>query len=388
MPNRTPLYQSHVDLGAQMVDFGGWIMPVRYTSDKEEHFATRKNAGLFDVSHMGEVFLRGPRAVDAADYLLTNNIQRLKINQAAYSMMLKENGGIVDDVIAYKMSNEEVLICINAGNRNKDVNWIQKTITSKFNSNEVTVTNESTDWAQIALQGPSAQSIFNKIMDGNLWPVKKFWFTCHPAALIKSGAGFDGGPPHPDKTPDRVRGDIIVARTGYTGEDGVEIFLPTNDAKDMWDKLLVAGAEHGIKPCGLSARDSLRLEAGLCLYGNDINEVLTPVDANLMWTVKLKGDDFVGKESIIQKKDSPTKKLVGLKITGRGIARHDYPVQDSDGENIGIVTSGTQSPTLGFPIAMAYVNAPHFETGNVVYVNIRNRPVTAEIVDIPFVPRG
>lgn len=372
MPNKTPLYQSHVNANAQMVDFGGWLMPVRYSSDKEEHFATRKSAGLFDVSHMGEVFLRGPKAVDAADYLLSNNIQRLKIGQAAYSMMLRESGGIVDDVIAYKMSDEEILICINAGNRDKDVDWIQEIITSKFTSAEVTVTNESDDWAQIALQGPSSRTIFNKVLHPNTWPEKKFWFTCHP-----------------DKTPDRVRGDIIVARTGYTGEDGVEIFLPSADAKALWDRLLDAGADLGIKPCGLSARDSLRLEAGLCLYGNDISDDLTPIDANLMWTVKLHGDNFVGKEAILDQKSKPIrKKLVGLKVTGKGIARHDYPVQTLDGNQIGIVTSGTQSPTLGYPVAMAYLDAPHFEQGNVVYVAVRNRPVAAEVVVLPFLPRG
>ena len=364
MPNKTPLYEAHVALGAQMVDFGGWLMPVRYTSDKEEHFATRKSVGLFDVSHMGEVFLRGPKAVEATDYLLSNNIQRLKIGQAAYSMMLNEQGGIVDDVIAYKLADDEMLICINAGNRDKDVAWIQKTVGAKYPTSEVEVSNESDDWAQIAIQGPAAKELFDRVLDPDTWPGEKFWFS------QSSGK--------------------IIARTGYTGEDGVEIFLPSTGAQALWDKLLDAGSDLGCKPCGLSARDSLRLEAGLCLYGNDINENTSPLEANLMWTVKLKSGNFVGRDAIVSQKEtgSPAKKLVGLKITGRGIARHDYPIQNESGSQIGIVTSGTQSPTLAYPIAMAYIDAPHFETENLVYVNVRNRPVAAEVMDLPFLPRG
>lgn len=357
---KTPLYDAHVNLGAQMVDFGGWLMPVRYTSDKEEHFATRKAAGLFDVSHMGEVFLRGPKAVEAAETLLSNNVSRLNINQACYSMMLNERAGIVDDVIAYKLSPEEILICINAGNRDKDFAWMKQQIESKFDKDEVNLCNESDDWGQIALQGPNAHKIFSEVFNEKDWPDQKFYFTS-------------------------PNSQMIVARTGYTGEDGVEIFCTRSTTADFWEQLLTAGRKHGLKPCGLSARDSLRLEAGLCLYGNDISGSTSPLEANLMWTVKLKKPHgFIGKEALQKEKVlGASRKLVGLKVTGRGIARHGYKVCDAEGEIIGEITSGTQSPSLNYPIAMAYVNSAALQKAS-IFVDVRGRQIPADIVDLPF----
>lgn len=342
---RTPLYACHVDLSAQMTDFGGFEMPVRYSGDKVEHMAVRQNVGIFDVSHMGEVRVRGPHAEADLNHLLTNDATRVKNGQAFYAAMLNEKAGIVDDVVAYKVSPEEFLICINAGNRDKDVAWIQKHIPY--------ATDESEDWAQIAVQGPDAVDLVASIYGDSVRDIARYHFT--------------GTSP-------------IIARTGYTGEDGFEIFVKANDAVALWKKL----SRHAT-PCGLAARDTLRLEAGMCLYGNDIDENTSPLEAGLSWIVKLnKVTPFIG-QSALQK--NLNKRLCGLEMIDKGIARHGYEVLSKSGEHIGVITSGTTTPYLNKSIAMAYINKPYFDVGTEIDVKIRDRATAARIVKLPFYRR-
>jgi len=357
---RTPLYQAHVDAGARLVDFGGWEMPVQYTSMMKEHRQVRQSVGLFDVSHMGEVRLRGARALEAARHLVTNRLD-IAIGQAQYSPMCNERGGIVDDLIVYNMAADDVLICVNAANRDKDLAWIQ----AHNPFADVAVVDEHNMWGQIAVQGRHAPATLQALTDTDLSGVRYYW---HASGTVAGVAG------------------CIIARTGYTGEDGFEVFVPEAHTRTVWDALLEAGADHGCAPIGLAARDTLRLEAKMCLYGNDISDDTTPLEAALSWCTKLDKPDFVGKSAIVaQKAAGVPRRLVGLVVEKR-IARHGHTVLIG-GEARGVVTSGTRSPTRGDNIALAYVPKGFGRPGTQVQVDVRGRIAEAVVHKGPFYKR-
>jgi aminomethyltransferase len=343
-----------------MVEFAGFDMPVQYEGVLEEHAAVRQRAGIFDVSHMGEVTLEGPRALEALQRLITNDLSKCADGQAQYSALLNEQGGVIDDIIVYRFSPTRLFVCVNASGRAKDFDWIKERA-----GEGVTVGQRSDDWAQIAVQGPLAAGIVDALCEPKVIDLGYYHF--REAAV----AG--------------VRG-CIVARTGYTGEDGFEIFCPPDGAQKLWSTLL----EKGAAPCGLGARDSLRLEVAYRLYGNDMDEEHTPLEAGLGWIVKLdKPGGFVGAEALRkQKAEGLKRKLVGFKLTGKGIARHGYPVRASgSAEHVGEVTSGTMSPILKEPIGLAYVPSALSKEGTTFDVEIRGKPVAATVVKTPFVTK-
>lgn len=316
-----------------MMEFGGFDMPVQYTSIIEEHRAVREAAGLFDVSHMGEVEVSGPNAFDFVQHLVTNDASKLYDGRAMYTVMCREDGGIVDDLLVYRRSASSYLLVINASNIEKDTAWMRSN-----NPMEADLIDLSPDLALIALQGPKAFDIAQPFMDASLEELKFYHFLeAHDGAFM----GLD---------------TAIVSRTGYTGEKGLELYVPSADAPAVWDTLLDAGEEHSLQPAGLGARDTLRLEAGYCLYGNDITDETNPYEAGLGWVVKLDAGEFVGREALQAIKTAgPARSLVGFVATERGIPRHDYPIETPDGEEIGVVTSGSQSPILQTGIGLGYV---------------------------------
>lgn len=357
---RTPLYETHKRWGGKMVEFAGWELPVQYSGVIDEHKAVRTAAGIFDVSHMGEIWVLGPGALEALNELVTNDLARIADGQAVYTGMLNERGGFVDDLICYRFSPEKILICANAANVEKDFAWIRDRIRPG-----VEVRNESADWAQLAVQGPKAVAILQKLTSHDLATIRFFHF----AEIELAGC------------------PTIAARTGYTGEDGFEIFCRPGDAETLWEKILEAGAPEGLKPAGLGARDSLRLEAKLALYGNDIDDEHTPLEAGLGWIVKWDKGPFVGREALEkQKAEGVKRKLVGFTLTERGIPRHGYRIL-SNGEPVGVVTSGTQSPTLSMPIGLAWVPADLAPEGSTFEVEIRGKPVAARVIKTPFYKR-
>lgn len=360
----TPLFEEHLALKAKLVDFGGWALPVQYEGITKEHLAVRQAVGMFDVSHMGEIFLLGDLAVEAADRLCSNDISSCPPGKALYSVMMNADGGIIDDVIVYRFSDKKVLLCVNASNIAKDAAWINAVVAREFPAG-VTVSQESEQWGQIAVQGPLSIALLAKIFGPRITDVKPFHF-----AEIK---GLEGG------------ATVIAARTGYTGEDGFELFIPKESTASYWRQLLALGAQ----PCGLGARDTLRLEAGLCLYGNDINEDTTPLDAGLAWVVKLnKKNPALGFPALRRCQDGGgTRKLCGLMLDDKKIARHGYKIFALSGEMIGEVTSGTLTPTLNRPIAMAYVPGSYAELDTKVMVEIRGSQAEAQIVGLPFYRR-
>lgn len=351
---RTPLYEEHKALGARLVDFAGWEMPVQYQGIKAEHEAVRKEAGLFDVSHMGEVVFRGLQAEEAVQRLVTRDVSRLAVGQAGYAAVCLPSGGTVDDVLVYR-TPDDLLIVVNASNREKDVAHFEENVKDL----DVEVVDESDDWALLALQGPRAVELLQPFTQTELSPIKYYRYEVG-----------------------EVEGAYaVISRTGYTGEDGFELFVRPDDAPRVWRKLIDAGAV----PVGLGARDTLRLEAGMCLYGNELDAETTPLEAGIDFAVHLdKEQEFLGQEALRREKEEGLrKKLVGFKVEGRGIARHDYPVA-VDGEMVGSVTSGTLSPTLNEAIGLALV-APEVE--DEFEVMIRDRPVTARTVPLPFYKR-
>jgi aminomethyltransferase len=357
---RTPFFRFHKEAGAKLIDFGGWEMPVQYTGLIAEHRACRASAGLFDVSHMGEVWFRGPGALDAVRRLVTNDVD-LVDGQAQYTAMCYPDGGIVDDLIVYKLSDEEILICVNASNREKDYSWMAE------HTRGVSVEDESDAWAQVAVQGRNAAAILQKLTPLDLGPLPSF----HVAR--GSVAGVDG---------------CILARTGYTGEDGFEVFLPATGAERMWPAIMEAGQEFGLGPVGLGARDTLRLEMKFCLYGNDIDATTTPLEAGLGWVTKLDKPDFIGKDALVrQQAEGVRRRLVAMVVNDR-IARHGNPIVDGEGgPEIGVVTSGTRSPSLETNIALGYVPVSKSKIGSQVVVDIRGRTATAAVVKPPFYKR-
>jgi aminomethyltransferase len=368
---KTALNATHRACKAKMVDFGGWDMPVEYSGLTAEHLAVRTAVGLFDVSHMGDIQLRGPGSLAAVNQLCMNDASKLQVGQAHYSAMLYPNGTFVDDVVLHKLSDNDYLIVINAGTREKDIQWVRKTI---GHMPSVHINDFSDMYTQLAIQGPRAAETLQKLTPTDLSTIKNYWFTWGQLTL-KSGNLYN----------------VMIARTGYTGEDGFEIYVPSDEATSerVWNEVLEAGAEFGIIPCGLGARNTLRLEAGMALYGHEISDTINVFEANLGRYAKFDKPSFVGKDALlaIQEARGPERKLVGLEITGRGFGRDGYPVATPSGERIGEITSGGPSPFLKKAIAMAFVPLDYTALDTELAVEIRGQLVPAKVVPLPFYKR-
>jgi len=349
-----------------MVDFGGWDMPVQYPAGTiEEHLRTRTHAGLFDVSHMGEIDVRGPDAIAFVNRLTSNDVRKLVDGQAQYTALTTPEGTIIDDLLVYRLAADHLLLVVNAGTTGKDWEWIK----SHHSGESVELNNVSSDYCQIALQGPDAESILQTLTDVPLAEIKYYHFT--PGSV------------------DGVQG--IVSRTGYTGEDGFEVYAPADRAEQLWNKILDAGktgTPTGVLPCGLAARNTLRLEAGMALYGNDIDETTTLLEANLGWICKLDKGDFIGRDSLArQKEEGVQRKLVGFEVTERGIARDHQDVLIDD-ECVGQVTSGSPAPFLKKNIGLTYVPVAHANVGQQIQIDVRGKLVGAQLVKTPFYKRA
>jgi aminomethyltransferase len=359
MARQTPLNAAHRKLGGRMVDFAGWDMPVQYSGLEKEHQAVRTAAGLFDVSHMGEVEFTGPGALEAANRLITNDLARATDGQALYAGLLNERGGFVDDVVAYRFNPQHIFICVNASNRAKDFAWMTA------QSKGLKPVDRSDDYAQIAIQGPKAVGIVKRLCAASLDGVGTYRFT----------SGAVAGVP------------CLISRTGYTGEDGFELYCPPGQAEKLWYALLEAGQGDGLIPCGLGARDSLRTEMKYALYGNDIDDDHTPLEAGLGWIVKLDKADFVGKAALVaQKAAGVPRRLVGFELTEPGIPRSHYPILSQE-QKVGEVTSGTLGPTIKKAVGIGYVPVALGAEGATFQVEIRGRPVGARVVKTPFYVR-
>lgn len=356
---KTKLYDTHIRYGGKIIDFAGWILPVQYEGIIEEHHAVRNNAGLFDVSHMGEVDVKGKDAFNYVQNLVTNDISVLTDNQVIYTLMCYENGGVVDDLLVYKFTEEHYYLVINAGNIDKDYDWMLKNV----GSYEVQLENISKEISEVALQGPKAQEILQTLTDTNLEDIK--FFHCNRNVVI-----------------DGVK--CLVSRTGYTGEDGFEIYAENQYIEKLWDKIIEAGKPFGIKPAALGCRDTLRFEAALPLYGHEISAEITPLEAGLGFFVKLSKENFIGKDALVKQKEQGLKrKLVGFEMKERGIPRHGYEVT-ADGKNIGFVTTGYMSPTLKKNIGLALVASEYADLGTEINIVIRNKAVKAEVISKKF----
>lgn len=357
MELKTPLYDEHVRAGGKIVPFAGYLLPVQYEAGViKEHMAVRTAAGLFDVSHMGEILCRGKDALANLQKIMTNSFETMVDGQARYSPMCNEKGGTVDDLIVYKKGENDYFIVVNASNKDKDYKWM---LEHKFG--EVEFKDVSSDYAQIALQGPKAMDILRKITKEESIPQKYYH------------AVFEG----------EVSGiPCIVSKTGYTGEDGVELYLDSKDAVKMWNILLETGKEEGLIPCGLGARDTLRMEAGMPLYGHEMDDEIDPLETGLGFAVKMTKEDFIGKKALEQKGESGRTR-VGLKVVGRGIIREHQDII-ADGRVVGHTTSGTHSPFLGYPVAMALLEKTYADLGTKLSVDVRGRKVEAEVIALPF----
>jgi aminomethyltransferase len=357
MDKKTPLYDMHLSLKGKIVPFAGYLLPVQYEGVIAEHMAVRTKAGLFDVSHMGEITFRGPDAEKAINFLLTNDIRGMEIGQARYSPMCNEKGGVVDDLIVHKFADDYFVIVVNAANKDKDVSWMRDNLIK----GDVTFEDISGLVAQIALQGPSSPAILKKLMAPGDIPRKYYRFT--PGAIV---AG---------------RKCLMVARTGYTGETGFEIYCSPEDVQYLWEEITRAGEEHGLVPCGLGARDTLRLEAGMPLYGHEMDEDILPLHTGLGFAVKFGKEDFIGKKALENAENDRTR--VGLKVTGRGIVRENCSLYDGE-RSVGKTTSGTHSPLLGHSIAMAIVKNDCAQVGKVLSADVRGRRVEVQVIPLPF----
>ncbi|MBM3752627.1 MAG: glycine cleavage system aminomethyltransferase GcvT [Acidobacteria bacterium] len=356
----TSLNATHRAAGGKMIDFGGWDMPVQYTGIIDEHNTVRTAVGLFDVSHMGEIEVRGPQALDLVNWVSTNNAAKLQIGQAHYSGLLYEHGGFVDDILVHKVTGDHYFLCVNASNQDKDFAHIVEQ-----NRFDCAVENAGPRLSQIAVQGPKALATLQKLTATELAPVKYYWFQDGEVA----------------GTPARI------ARTGYTGEDGFEIYTANDEAPRIWKELMQAGEEFGVKPAGLGARNTLRLEAAMALYGHEIDATINPLEAGLSWIVKFE-KDFLGKAKLEEAKAAGVKrKLAGFKMNGRGIGRDGYELH-IDGAPAGWVTSGGPAPTLNLNIGLCYVPAAKAGAGQSIQVMVRNQPVDAEIIPTPFYKRA
>lgn len=363
---KTPLYPEYAELGAKTIDFGGWDLPVQFSSIKEEHEATRTKATLFDVSHMGTVFVKGPKSLEFLQKVVTNDVSKLTPKRTQYTVMCYENGGTIDDFLIYMIDENEYLLVVNAANIEKDVAWLEKH--NDFGA-DVKIEDLSADYAILALQGPKAEAVLSKVTDLDLKALKPFRFET-------------------DVTIKTLNAKAIVSRTGYTGEDGFEIYIDANEARALWKLLLAEGQDEGLKPAGLGARDTLRFEAGLPLYGQELSDDISPIEAGLNFAVKVdKEADFIGKDVLkAQVEQGPERKLVGIEMIDKGIPRHGYPVL-ADGEEIGFVTTGTQSPTLQKNIGLALVKSAYAEVGTELMVQVRKRQLKAVVVNTPFYKR-
>lgn len=360
---QTPLYETHVKYGGKIVEFGGWLLPVQYAGILEEHKAVREKAGLFDVSHMGEVLVKGPGALAFLQNLVTNDVSRMLDTQVQYTPMCYPDGGVVDDLLIYRRSQEEYFLVINAANIDKDWQWMQDN-SAGF---EVELTNLSPETAELALQGPLAATILGKLTTAALGELKTYWFI--PETKVA------------DKT-------VMISRTGYTGEDGFEIYCRPEDAAYLWEAVMEAGKPFGLIPAGLGCRDTLRFEAALPLYGHELSASITPVEAGLGKFVSLDKGRFNGQAALTEQKlNGPKRKIIGFVVTGRGIPRAEYPV-NFEGRRIGTVTTGSYAPTLDKNIGLALVEAGYDAVGQPFDIEIRGKQVPAEVISKPFYKRG
>jgi aminomethyltransferase len=354
-----PLNDLHVKLGGKMVPFAGYNMPVRYSSDIEEHMTVRNGVGVFDVSHMGEFTIKGPNALDLIQRVTTNDASKLVDGQAQYSCLPNETGGIVDDLIIYKIKDNDYLVVVNASNIEKDWNWI-----SKFNTKGAEMKNISDDICLFAVQGPKAVDVLQKLTKTDLKSIKYYHFAI---------GEFAGVP------------NVIMSNTGYTGAGGFEIYVNKQHAEKTWNAIFEAGKDVNIKPIGLGARDTLRLEMGFCLYGNDIDDTTSPLEGGLGWITKFTKDFTNSANLKKQKEEGVKKKLVGFKMIDKGIPRHDYLIKDASGKVIGKVTSGTQSPLLSVGIGLGYVATEHAAVGTEIYIDVRGKSLKAQVAKTPLI---
>jgi aminomethyltransferase len=360
---KTPLNARHRSLGARMVEFSGWDMPVEYSGLADEHLAVRTRAGLFDVSHMGEIEIAGADALKAVQHITSNDASRLAINQAQYSALTTPEGTFVDDVLTYRLADDHFMLVVNASNIIKDFHWITQHIAD---AGDAAAVNTSSRYALMALQGPAARDVLQTLTAVDLAAIKYYWFTTGEIAAVRG----------------------TISRTGYTGEEGFEIFVPPASAERVWDALLNAGRAAGVVPAGLGARDTLRLEAAMRLYGHDIDDTTTVLEADLGWIVGWKKSDFIGANVLRrQKTDGVTRRLIGFEVLDRAIARQGYEAY-VDGHKAGVVTSGTQTPYLKKAIGMAYLPADRTAPGTEFDIDVRNRRVRAQVVPLPFYQRA
>ena len=362
---KTPLNEVHRALGGKMVDFGGWDMPVQYPAGViEEHLRTRTAAGLFDVSHMGEIWVEGRDAIDFVNRLTTNDVAKLIDGQAHYSALTNQDGGVVDDLLVYRFGPERLLLVVNAGTTDKDWDWI----TSHKGEDDIVLANASADYCQIAVQGPKATALLQSLTETPLNEIKYYHFTTGKVDGVEA----------------------IISRTGYTGEDGFEVYAPPEYAEQLWNKFLEAGnfgSEGGILPCGLAARNTLRLEAGMSLYGHELSDEISPLEANLGWITKLQKGDFTGRGPIARQKEEGIKRrLAGFEMTDRGIARDGFAVFIDDKE-VGYVTSGSPAPFLQKNIGFAFVPVEFANVGQEIRIDVRGKKLAAKIVPTPFYKR-
>jgi len=362
MTKKTELYDDHVKLGAKIVDFEGWLMPMQYEGISKEHINVRTNAGIFDVSHMGTFEVSGKKAAEFLDYITPSRCVKLENMQAIYSFLLTEKAAFVDDIIVYKISDEKFYIVVNSANKKKDFEWIKSHI-----KDNIELADLSDHFTLIAIQGPKAESILRKITDTDITDIAPFHMRYINVKSIRN---------------------VLIARTGYTGEDGFEIFVTKENASQIWNMLIEAGTPEGLKPVGLGARDTLRLEMKYALYGHEIDDTTNPLEAGLRWVVKFKkSTDFIGKDALTKIKDAGiTRKLIGFKMLDKAIPRHGYKIV-LDGKEIGIVTSGTLSPSLQIPIGIGYVSKDFSETGSKFSIDIRGKERLAEVIETPFYRR-
>ncbi|MBD1400789.1 glycine cleavage system aminomethyltransferase GcvT [Pelovirga terrestris] len=359
---KTPLNAVHRQLKARMVDFGGWDMPVQYSGVIAEHQAVRTAAGLFDVSHMGEIEVSGRSAQEFLQYVTTNDLTKLTDGQVQYSALCYEHGGVVDDLTLYRFTGERFMLCVNAANISNDLAWLLS-LTSSYNDTDLMITDSSDTYGLLALQGPQAQPILAPLTSVNLDELSYYHFTAATVAGI----------------------DLLISRTGYTGEDGFELYCPADSTVMLWQALMQAGSPLGLMPCGLGARDTLRLEKGYALYGHEISAEILPLEARLGWITKLDKGEFVGRAALHKARElGIPRQLIGLKLTVPGVPRQGYPVL-CDGREVGFVTSGTSSPTLKQGIALALVDSQSAATGKSWQIEIRRSAKDAETVSLPFV---
>lgn len=354
-----PLHQIHVDLGAKIVPFAGFDMPVRYSSDLEEHHTVRNNVGVFDVSHMGEFSVKGPKSLDLIQKVSANDASVLYDGKVQYSYLPNADGGVVDDLLVYRIAENDYMLVVNASNIEKDWNWIQSN-----NTEGVEMTNLSDDLCLLAVQGPNATATLQKLTEVDLAAMEYYTFKIGQMAGINN---------------------VVISATGYTGSGGFEIYIKNEDAEKMWNAVFEAGKEFEIKPVGLGARDTLRLEKGFCLYGNDIDDVTSPLEAGLGWVTKF-SKSFINSENLKHQKETGLqKKLIGFEMIDRGIPRGHYELYDADGNKLGDVTSGTQSPTLQRGVGLGYVPTAYSKPETEIFVKVRDRMLKAKVVKLPFV---